>query len=477
MLVTCINLITRNDWYTKADNLTRLTQYKEEEGARNIKKINDLYNTFQENEYELIRLFSSEPAKDRYGIDNYNWFIDFTKGNLAIATGLLKGKFFLAVIPVLLIAAYIFLRGMCNHNKELSFLKVFLEKKIVAILIIGINLFLLSILLFRPFGGFNYELFKKFYVISRHIKIAHSLYNICRKSKYLRIFLYNDLANLRSFFETEDKDLRDMINTAINSSPYRINFLDVKKIANFILRFDNSREKFHDLIFDFLGFKIYINTLQMNNSNNNMSPKWSTPTFINGNKSMKFKNLYNIALKKGGIPTDIYFDKNNKGLFFCETNDYSEGELQQALMLCLLFINGYGICPCEKAEICIPDYIHYTPDMFTDTDRNNNNLKKWISVATMSCERIRDVKSFYQKKGKGYSPTFFNIMNEVQGNDMESKMFMDIILNILKDDCFLYLIYHNKDVYEIKNKHPKLAYANKYIERDDNKNEVVNELA
>jgi hypothetical protein len=250
----------------------------------------------------------------------------------------------------------------------------------------------------------------------------------------------------------------------------------VKKIANFILCFDNSREKFLGTIFDFLVFKNYINAQQMKNKNNNMSQKWSTPTFINENMSLKFKNLYNIALKKGGIPIDIYFDKNIRGLFFRETTDYSEKKLQQALMLCFLCINGYGICPCEKAEVCVPDYFHYTPDRFTDPDINNSNLEKWTDVATIYFERIANIKNFYKKKkGKDSNPTFFNIMNEAQKNGM-GKKFVNLILNILKDDySFLYLINHNDDVYEIKSKYPKLACANKSLEGDEYKIEIVND--
>ena len=250
----------------------------------------------------------------------------------------------------------------------------------------------------------------------------------------------------------------------------------MKKIANFILRFDNSREKFLGSIFDFLVFKNYINTIKMKNNNNNMSPKWSTPTCINENMSLKFKNLYNIALKKGGIPIDIYFDKNIRGLFFRETKDYSEKKLQQALMLCFLCINGYGICPCEKAEVCVPDYFHYTPDMFTDPDINNSNLEKWIDVATIYLERIANIKNLYKKKKeKDSNPTFFNIMNETQENS-KGKMFVNLILNILKDDySFLYLINHNDDVHEIKSKYPKLACANKSLEGDEYKIEIVND--
>ena len=547
-LVTCINLFTRNNWYTKADNLRRLELYEEEEGARNIKKIKDLYKIFKEDEYELIRLFSSEPAKDRYGIDDYNWFIDFTANNTVKKTRFFTIKLFLLSIVIVFLVYYIYKLIIayniytkkneerikyCFEQKlsnvqiytledvvvypykftkkidcskfiqyisralmtffhyfllEIKFIEDFLIKHnflftfynnfcftIVGTLTIGICLFLISKLLFRP-KNFNYKLFRKYNIISRYIKSAHSLYNICRNNKHLQVFLYNDLVNLRRFFETKDKDLKDLINTALNMSPYRIWLPHVKKIANFILRFDNSREKFLGTIFDFLVFKNYINALQMKNNNNNMSPKWSTPTFINENMSLKFKNLYNIALKKGGIPIDIYFDKNIRGLFFRETTDYSEKKLQQALMLCFLCINGYGICPCEKAEVCIPDYFHYTPDMFTDPDINNSNLEKWTDVSTIYFERIANIKNFYKKKkGKDSNPTFFNIMNETQKNGM-GKKFVNLILNILKDDySFLYLINHNDDVHEIKSKYPKLACANKSLEGDEYKIEIVND--
>ena len=506
-LVSCVNLFTRNNWHSRADNLRRLELYEEEEGARNIKKINDLYKTFKEDEYELIKLFSSEPAKDRYGINDYNWFIDFTKGNLPRKTGLFKVKFLeplIIIISVVLI--YLSkkilpilgpkLTPIANKIKNLPILGQILTpiiSKIISadqnnisfsitnffnthplwsILIIVCYLFRMDRLFLRPVN-FNSKLFKKFHIISRYIKRAHSIYNICKENKHLQIFLYNDLVNLSKFFETEDKDLKDLINTAINISPYRINIL---RVANFILRFDNSRDKFHDIIFDFLIFKKYINALQMKNNNNNMSSKWSIPAFINENKSIKFKNLYNIALRKGEIPTDIYFDKNNRGLFFSTTNDYNEKKLQQALMLCFICINGYGICPCEKAEICMPEYIHYTPDIFTDTNINNNNLEKWINVATIYFERTSNIKKFYIKRCKGSNTTFFNIMNEVQDNGMKSNRFVNIVLNVLKDESsFLYLINHNKDVHEIKNKYPKLPCANKYIEEDEDKNEIVND--
>ena len=547
-LVTCINLITRNNWYTKADNLKRLELYEEEEGARSIKKIKDLYKIFKEDEYELIRLFSSEPAKDRYGIDDYNWFIDFTANNTVKKTRFFTLKLFLLSIVIVFLVYYIYKLIIayniytkkkeerikyCFEQKlsnvqiytledvvvypykftkkidcskffqyisralmtffhyfllEIKFIEDFLIKHnflftfynnfcftIVGTLTIGICLFLISKLLFRP-KNFNYKLFRKYHIISRYIKSAHSLYNICKNNKHLQVFLYNDLVNLRRFFETKDKDLKDLINTALNISPYRIWLPHVKKIANFILRFDNSREKFLGTIFDFLVFKNYINAQQMKNKNNNMSPRWSTPTFINENMSLKFKNLYNIALKKGGIPIDIYFDKNIRGLFFRETTDYSEKKLQQALMLCSLCINGYGICPCEKAEVCIPDYFHYTPDMFKGPDINNSNLEKWTDVATIYFERIANIKNFYKKKkGKDSNPTFFNIMNEAQKNGM-GKKFVNLILNILKDDySFLYLINHNDDVHEIKSKYPKLACANKSLEGDEYKIEIVND--
>ena len=112
-LVTCINLITRNNWYTKTDNLRKLELYEKEEGARSIKKIKDLYKIFKEDEYELIRLFSSEPAKDRYGIDDYNWFIDFTEKNLAIPT-----RFFtIKLLGVVIIAIFLVYYIICDREK------------------------------------------------------------------------------------------------------------------------------------------------------------------------------------------------------------------------------------------------------------------------------------------------------------------------------------------------------------------------
>ena len=76
--------------------------------------------------------------------------------------------------------------------------------------------------------------------------------------------------------------------------------------------------------------------------------------------------------------------------------------------------------------------------------RSVDEYRQRIQLSTYSdyteyFERIANIKNFYKKKkgGKDSNPTFFNIMNETQENS-KGKMFVNLILNILKDDFFYF---------------------------------------
>lgn len=63
----------------------------------------------------------------------------------------------------------------------------------------------------------NNILFHKFYIITNLIKSAHKLYMLCKGNKNLKRFLNKDLANIQHIFETQDENMHDIIERAINS--------------------------------------------------------------------------------------------------------------------------------------------------------------------------------------------------------------------------------------------------------------------
>ena len=102
----------------------------------------------------------------------------------------------------------------------------------------------------------NNILFHKFYIITNFIKSAHKLYMLCSGDKNLKRFLNKDLTNIRHIFETQDENMHDIIERAINSPEKMstINPYNIYRVSSFIHKFDKLRKHFINVIVEFISF-------------------------------------------------------------------------------------------------------------------------------------------------------------------------------------------------------------------------------
>ena len=323
----------------------------------------------------------------------------------------------------------------------------------------------------------NNILFHKFYIITNFIKSAHRLYMLCRGDKNLKRFLNKDLANIQHIFETQDKNMHDIIERAINSPEKMstINPYNIYKVSSFIRKFDKLRKHFINVIVEFISFKNYINALKHLNRKSSLG-QWAIPSIVvNREKEIRIDDLYNPMLNPAkSIGNDIYFNKNRRAILLFGTNGGGKTQLEQSLGAFFLFLNAYGICPCKKAKVCTIDYIHFLQDITTDIAKNFSKFKNEI-FSSLNFFYYKDkIEDYYKKYKKGSKPLLFNITDELlEGTSFKesTKALRNYILNSLKDsDVFLMIAHHNPHLTKIAKKYPRLKCVNAYMGYNKTKN-------
>lgn len=325
----------------------------------------------------------------------------------------------------------------------------------------------------------NNILFHKFYIITNLIKSAHKLYMLCKGNKNLKRFLNKDLANIQHIFETQDENMHDIIESAINSPEKMsaINPYNIYKVSSFIHKFDKLRKHFINVIVEFISFKNYINALKHLNRKPALG-QWAIPSIVvNREKEIRIDDLYNPMLNPAkSIGNDIYFNKNRRAILLFGTNGGGKTLLEQALGAFFLFLNAYGICPCKKAKVCTIDYIYLMQDITTDTAKNFSKFMNEI-FSSLNFFYYKDkIEDYYKKYKKGSKPLLFNITDELlEGTSFKesTKALRNYILNSLKDsDVFLIVAHHNPHITKIAKKYPRLKCVNAYMGYNKTKNEL-----
>ncbi len=323
----------------------------------------------------------------------------------------------------------------------------------------------------------NNILFHKFYIITNFIKSAHKLYMLCSGDKNLKRFLNKDLTNIQHIFETQDENMHDIIERAINSPEKMstINPYNIYKVSSFIHKFDKLRKQFINVIVEFTSFKNYINALKDLNRKSSFG-QWAIPSIVkNGEKEIRIHDLYNPMLNPAkNIGNDIYFYKNRQAILLFGTNGGGKTQLEQSLGAFFLFLNAYGICPCKKAKVCTIDYIHFLQDISTDITKNFSKFKNEI-FSSLNFFYYKDkIEDYYKKYKKGSKPLLFNITDELlEGTSFKesTKALRNYILNSLKDsDVFLIVAHHNPHLTKIAKNYPSLKCVNAYMGYNKTKN-------
>lgn len=323
----------------------------------------------------------------------------------------------------------------------------------------------------------NNILFHKFYIITSFIKSAHKLYMLCSGDKNLKLFLNKDLTNIQHIFETQDENMHDIIERAINSPEKMstINPYNIYKVSSFIHKFDKLRKQFINVIVEFISFKNYINALKHLNRKSSFG-QWEIPSIVkNGEKEIRIHDLYNPMLNPAkSIGNDIYFNKNRQAILLFGTNGGGKTQLEQSLGAFFLFLNAYGICPCKKAKVCTIDYICFLQDITTDIAKNFSKFKNEI-FSSLNFFYYKDkIEDYYKKYKKGSKPLLFNITDELlEGTSFKesTKALRNYILNSLKDsDVFLIVAHHNPHLTKITKNYPSLKCVNAYMGYNKTKN-------
>lgn len=323
----------------------------------------------------------------------------------------------------------------------------------------------------------NNILFHKFYIITNFIKSAHKLYMLCRGDKNLKRFLNKDLTNIQHIFETQDENMHDIIERAINSPEKMstINPYNIYKVSSFIHKFDKLRKHFINVIVEFISFKNYINALKHLNGNSSFG-QWAIPSIVtNSEKGIHIHDLYNPMLNPAKtVGNDICFNKNRRAILLFGTNGGGKTQLEQALGAFFLFLNAYGICPCKKAKVCTIDYICFLQDITTDIAKNFSKFKNEI-FSSLNFFYYKDkIEDYYKKYKKGSKPLLFNITDELlEGTSFKesTKALRNYILNSLKDsDVFLMVAHHNPHITKIAKNYPSLKCVNAYMGYNKTKN-------
>lgn len=491
-----------------------------------------LMNYFKEmayNEKEFVKLFSDNNTKRRYGISDYNIYIE-------LADNILKRKktnkiiaFVIGFVISLLVIYISLLRKydintaaaeeqiniqnlknleqndninpqilnntlgkresfwtIMNHLTKLQNNNSFLGnlgKGIILFSIlgsVGTTLYILINLL-SP-SNFYSTLSHKFDVIKAYVESIIKVYNYVRNNKKLWPLFKNRFKACEMIFGKNpklSKAQKEML-ALINIIPYKWNYwlqwgsARAKYFCRFFLLFENNKSLFINPMMEVSNFESYLCSARLLKSSDKKKNKWSIVR-IKDKASHPFLKLDKVWApvidNDKAINNDIHFsedvnDKIRMAILF-GMNAGGKTTLIQSIASSLLLAHVYGISPAEKCTLTPFKKIFIVIDVTTDIEKNQSKFMSEL----IACDNIIEDNKIL--KGSNFG---FLICDELfcGTNPSDSNFFATNFICHMCANRNIVGIYatHDEGITEFAKRFPNVYFVNYHMKVKDDINEL-----
>lgn len=498
-----------------------------------LKVVDDevLMNYFKEmayNEKEFVKLFSDNNTKRRYGISDYNIYIELadnilkrkkTNKIIAFVIGFVISLF---VIYISLLHKYDINTNAANSqinlqnfknisqnddinfqiqntlsNKENfwavmnyltklggnnSFLG-YIGKGIISFAIlgsVGTTLYILINLL-SP-SNFYSTLSHKFDVIKAYVESIIKVYKYVKNNKKLWPLFKNRFKACEMFFGKNpklSKSQEEML-SLINIIPYKWKYwlqwgpARAKYFCRFFLLFENNKSLFINPMMEVCNFESYLSSARILKDNEKKKNKWSIVR-IKDKASHPFLKLDKVWApvidNDKAINNDIHFsedvnDKIRMAILF-GMNAGGKTTLIQSIASSLLLAHVYGICPAEKCTLTPFKKIFIVIDVTTDIEKNQSKFMSEL----IACDNIIEDNKIL--KGNNFG---FLICDELfcGTNPSDSNFFATNFICHMCANRNIVGIYatHDEGITEFAERFPNVYFVNYHMKVKDDINEL-----
>ena len=487
-----------------------------------------LMNYFKEmayNEKEFVKLFSDNNTKRRYGISDYNIYIELadnilkrkkTNKIIAFVIGFIISLF---VIWISLLHKYEvntdaikdqnlqnpnknidinrkipnntssdeanfwdMMNYLENFGKENSFLG-YIGKGIILFSIlgsVGTTLYILINLL-SP-SNFYSTLSHKFDVIKAYVESIINVYNYVRNNKKLWPLFKGRFKACEMIFGKNPKlsEAQKEMLALINIIPYKWNYwlqwgsARAKYFCRFFLLFENNKSLFINPMMEVSNFESYLCSARLLKSSDKKKNKWSIVR-IKDKASHPFLKLDKVWApvidNDKAINNDIHFsedvnDKIRMAILF-GMNAGGKTTLIQSIASSLLLAHVYGICPAEKCTLTPFKKIFIVIDVTTDIEKNQSKFMSEL----IACDNIIEDNKIL--KGSNFG---FLICDELfcGTNPSDSNFFATNFICHMCANRNIVGIYatHDEGITEFAERFPNVYFVNYHMKVKDDINEL-----
>lgn len=521
-IYTALNFLVEHNMGKQTKRMEALLEVVDDE------VLMDYFKEMAYNEKEFVKLFSDNNTKRRYGISDYNIYIELadnilkrkkTNKIIALVIGFVISLF---VIWISLLHKYKIntnavqaqnalqnintndlnniskfqnqptltneenFWAVMNYLTELggnnSFLG-YIGKGIISFAIlgsVGTTLYILINLL-SP-SNFYSTLSHKFDVIKAYVESIKKVYNYVRNNKKLWPLFKNRFRACEMIFGKNPKlsEAQEEMLALINIIPYKWKYwlqwgsARAKYFCRFFLLFENNKSLFINPMMEVCNFESYLSSARLLKSSEKKKNKWSIVRIKDkaSHPYLKLDKVWAPVIDNDkAINNDIHFsedvkDKTRMAILF-GMNAGGKTTLIQSIASSLLLAHVYGICPAEKCTLTPFKKIFIVIDVTTDIEKNQSKFMSEL----IACDNIIEDNKILTGSNFG-----FLICDELfcGTNPHDSNLFATNFICHMCANRNIVGIYatHDEGITEFARRFPNVYFVNYHMKVKDDINEL-----
>ena len=515
-IMTALNFLRHHNIKQQKDKIQALLSSIED-----VQKLETLFNTISECEKDFIKLFSNSDTKRRYGINDYNIYIEmanniiYRKKTGKLLKVLIICFFYMIVFYFTFIHSFS-IKGLkiathtCSNKQNFNILdKCTTEKgplvptqintiqnmitlgknkKTIMYLIEGLigvaHLGLLGYIifsikhLFNPSNFYN-TLSQKFNNIKAYIESMYSIYNIIKNNPTLHNCFEQEMTSCAQLFDTEEGNMLngDVIRMIylLKVIPYDWSYWHewgrarAKYFCEFFYLFEHNKEFLINAIMEIANIEIYISIINLLIQEDTTGKVWSIVDISDSDKPfLQLEDVWAPIIDKNiAVANNVYFDTKKRFMLIYGMNAGGKTTFIQSIITSLLLSYAYGISPSRKCILTPFKKIFIAIDISTNFEKKQS---KFMSELIL-CDDIISQSKDIENKNFG-----FIICDELfcGTNPKDSNLFATNFIKFIAQNKNIIGVYatHDENITTLEELYPELYFKNYHMAVKDDLHEL-----
>ena len=502
-IMTALNFLRSHDITQQKDKMQSLLSNIED-----MQKLEVLFNTISEHEKDFIKLFSNSDTKRRYGINDYNIYIELANN---IIYRKKTGKLFKVIIFIVLYVIMIYVtfihkftiatidvtnQNPISHEGPILFTHMNTLQKCIAnggevlmrtiiglilsahIGMVGYILFSIKHL-FNPSNFYN-TLSQKFNSIKTYIESMHSIYNIIRSNTTLDYCFSKEMPTCAQLFDTDKKNTLNsdvsMMLSLLKIIPYNWSYWKewcrarAKYFCKFFYLFEHNKDFLINVIMEIANVEIYVFITTLLQNNTTPGKEWNIVEISNDSERpfLYLNDVWAPIIDKNlAVTNDVCFDAKKRFMLIYGMNAGGKTTFIQSIITSLLLSYSYGISPSKKCILTPFKKIFIAIDISTDFEKKQS---KFMSELILCDDIISNSKNI---KDKNFG---FIICDELfcGTNPKDSNLFATNFIKFIAQNKNIIGIYatHDENITTLEQMYPDLCFENYHMKVKDELHEL-----